>query len=124
MNTPTTKRFRGAIGFVDTDSEEDIEIDISATLTSEGVSIRHQAFSTKRLKLSHSNGRAERAPHNTTVIPMESPIAADSSHAKGTGTSAEEKKKDQVCFNVHIGRLSDILEIASIGFDFDICKSF
>ena len=82
MNTPTIKRFRHAIGFVDADS--DTEIDISATLTSEGVSIEHRAFPAKRLKTQHLNG---------TVITAEA-AGADSRPAKVN--PGEEKKKNQV----------------------------
>ena len=82
MNTPTTKRFRHAIGFVDADS--DTEIEASATLTSEGVSIEHRAFPAKRLKTQHSIGTAMAAEA----------AGADSLRAKVN--SEEEKKKNQV----------------------------
>jgi len=95
MNTPTTKRFRHAVGSVDTDSEEDTEIDISASLTSEGVSIKHQAFPTKRLKTNHSDGQAESAPHDTTVIPVDATVE----HPHLKENPEEEKRKNQVRFS-------------------------
>ncbi len=98
MNTPTTKRFRHAVASMDTDSEEDIEIDMLATLTSVGVSITHQAFPspTKRLKTNHA-GQAESAPHYTAMIPLEGDAtAANLPHAKEN--PAEEKRKNQVRF--------------------------
>jgi hypothetical protein len=82
---------------MDTDSEEDVEIDMLATLTSVGVSITHQAFlsPTKRLKMNHV-GQAESAPHKI-VIPLEEDVtAADPPHAKEN--PAEEKRKNQVRF--------------------------
>jgi len=98
MNTPTTKRFRHAVASVDTDSEEDVEIDTFATLTSVEVSITHQAFPspTKRLKTNHS-GQAETPPHNTTVIPLEDATAVNTPHVKEN--PAEEKRKNQVRFS-------------------------
>jgi hypothetical protein len=98
MNTPRTKRFRHAVASVDTDSEEDVEIDTLATLTSVGMSITHQAFPspTKRLKTNHSR-QAESAPHNTTVIPFEDSTAVDTPHVKED--PAEEKRKNQVRFS-------------------------
>lgn len=98
MNTPTTKRFRHAVACVDTDSEEGVEIDTFATLTSVGMSITHQAFPspspTKRLKRNHS-GQAETAPHNTTVIPLEDATAVEISHDVQQNP-AEKRRKNQV----------------------------
>jgi hypothetical protein len=94
MKTPTTQKFRHAIGSVDTDSEEDVEIDTLATLTSMGVTIRHQAFPSpaKRSKTNHS-GQAE----TTTVIPLEDATAVNTPHVKES--PAEEKRKNQVRFS-------------------------
>ena len=96
MNTPTTKKFRHAVGSVDTESEEDVEIDTSVTLTSEGVRVMHQAFPTKRLKKNHSVEQAEFtvAAHNIPVIPVE---GAEHSHSKEK--PEEEKRKNQVRFS-------------------------
>jgi hypothetical protein len=98
MNTPTIKRFRHAVAFVDTDSEEDVEIDTLATLTSVGMSVTHQAFPspTKRLKTNHSR-QAESAPHNNTVIPFEDATAVNTAHVEEN--PAEEKRKNQVRFS-------------------------
>lgn len=98
MNTPTTKRFRHAVASVDTDSEEDIEIDTVATLTSVGVGITQQAFRspTKRLKSNHS-GEAESAPQNTTVNPLEDATAVNTPHMKEN--PVEERRKNQVRFS-------------------------
>jgi hypothetical protein len=90
MNTPT-KRFRHAIGSVDTDSEGDSEIDASAVLTSGGLSIKYQAFSAKRLKTQHSKGQST---DDITAITMEAAVVVDSPHAKEE--PGEEKRKNQV----------------------------
>ena len=93
MNTPTTKRFRHAVVSIDSDSEGDPEIDISASLTLEGVSMRHQAFPTKRLKTTHL--KPEYTPHNVTVFPVQDTTV---NHPDLKGNPAEEKRKNQVCF--------------------------
>jgi hypothetical protein len=85
MNTP--KRSRYAVGSIDTDSEEDTEIDISASLTPKGMSRTHQAFAAKRMKMNHSNVQAEFVPDNMTVIPTED-----------VAVPADEKRKNQACF--------------------------
>jgi hypothetical protein len=86
MNTPT-KRFRHAIGSVDTDSEGDDEIDASAILTSGGVGIEYQAFA-KRLKTHHSKG------YPTHDITMDVAAVVNSPCAKEN--PGEEKRKNQV----------------------------
>lgn len=97
MNTPTTKRFRHAVASLETDSEEDIEIDAIATLTSVGMNVTHQAFPSpsKRLKTNHSR-QAESGPHNTTVISFEDATAVNTPHVKEN--PAEERRKNQVRF--------------------------
>jgi hypothetical protein len=96
MNTPTTKRFRHAVGSVDTDTEEEAEIDTLATLTSEGAKITHQAFPPKRLKTNHSDGQAESTAHNIPVIPVED---AAVEHSQSKENPEEEKRKNQVRFS-------------------------
>ena len=95
MNTPTKRKFRHAVGSVDTNSEEDTEIDIIATSTSAGVLITHQAFSTsKRLKTNHPDGQAESAPHNIAVE------SATVEHPHSQENLEEEKgRKNQVCLS-------------------------
>ena len=90
MKTPTTQRFRHAVGSVDTDSEEDNDLDASAILTSEGISIQHQAFPSpaKRLKTHHPKGQST---HDVTA---EAAAIIDSPHAKEN--PGEEKKRNQV----------------------------
>lgn len=92
MNTPRTQRFRHAIASVDTDSEEDAEIDASAVLTSGGMSIERHAFPSpaKRLKTHHSKGQST---HGVTAITQAAAIV-DSPHAKDN--PGEEKRKNQV----------------------------
>ena len=93
MNTPTTKRFRHAVGSVDTDSEEDTEIDTLATSTPAGVKITHQAFPAKRLKTNHSDGQAESAPHNIAVEG-----AVEHPHSQ-ENPEEEKRRKNQVRFS-------------------------
>ena len=94
MKTPT-KRFRYAVGSVDTDSEDDSEIDTLVTSTSAGVRIAYQAFPspTKRLKTNHT-GEQVSAPRNMAV---ENPTVE---HPHSPENSEEEKRrKNQVCFS-------------------------
>jgi hypothetical protein len=93
MNTP--KRSRYAVGSIDTDSEEDTEIDISASLTPKGMSKTHQAFAAKRMKTNHPHMQAESVPDNMTVIPTED-VAVEHPHLKEN--PADEKRKNQACF--------------------------
>ena len=76
---------------MDTDSEEDPEIDASATLTSNGVTFGHQAFASKRLKTHHSKGQAT---SDFTAIATEAAAPADSPYT--TESPGEEKTKNQV----------------------------
>ena len=69
---------------MDTDSEEDSEIDASAILTSGGLNVKYQAFPAKRLKTQHSK---EQSTDDITAITMEAAIVVDSPH---------EKRKNQV----------------------------
>jgi len=56
MCSPCTKRVRGGIGGVDADSDEEVEIDTSATLTSGGIGIHYTEHVSKRQKHSHASG--------------------------------------------------------------------
>ncbi len=51
-----TKRVRGGIGGFDADSDEEVEIDKSATLTSGGIDIDYTEHVSKRQKQSHTSG--------------------------------------------------------------------
>jgi hypothetical protein len=122
MNTPTTQRFHHAIVSVDTDSEEDTEIDTSAVLTSGGMNIEHHAFPSpaKRLKTHHSK---EQSTHDDVTAIMQAAAIVNSPHAKDN--PGEEKRKNQVRVSkicsldfVDFGRLESI---SSNGY---VCKTF
>ena len=95
MNTPTKRKFRHAVGSLDTDSEEDTEIDTIATSTPAGVLITHQAFPTaKRLKTNHPDGQAASSPHNVAV----ENATAEYPHSQ-ENLEEEKGRKNQVCLS-------------------------
>jgi hypothetical protein len=57
MNLSRVKRVRGGIGGFGTDSDEEIEIDKSVTLTSGGIDISYTEHLSKRHKQSHTSGK-------------------------------------------------------------------
>jgi hypothetical protein len=52
------KRFRGGIGGIDADSDDEVEIDTSATLTSGALDISYTEHLSKRQKQHHSTERS------------------------------------------------------------------
>lgn len=91
MNSPITKRFRRAqaVGSLDPNSDEELDIEVSATWTSGGVSITHQAFPSpsKRLKTQHAEDQT-----STTTL-----TGSDGSDRMCEGSNPqEEKKRNQV----------------------------
>jgi hypothetical protein len=56
MSFLRSKRVRGGIGGFDTDSDEEVEVDMSATLTSGRVDIGYTEHVSKKKKQSHTCG--------------------------------------------------------------------
>ena len=83
MKTPSTKRFRRAhvIGSLDPDSDEELEIEESATSTLAGISITHRAYSSKRLKTQHREDQmstvTSTAPDDQNCVREESNLGED-----------------------------------------------
>jgi len=81
------------VGFVDDSSDDGIEIDVSAAVTSDGVDIAHHSFPVKRPRIQNTDGPAK--PALTSSIP---PITANTSEVFGASNdnTGEEKKRNQV----------------------------
>jgi len=95
MNVSPTRRFCRGVGSLDNDSDEDLEIDISATASSCGIRITHHAFPSKRQKMNSADGRGPRSSPN--VAPnIEPEAAADGNRTPGEASPVEEKKRNQV----------------------------
>jgi hypothetical protein len=56
MTLSRIKRVRGGIGGIETDSDEEVEIDKSGTLASGGIDISYTEHLSKRQKQSHTSG--------------------------------------------------------------------
>jgi len=56
--SPNIKRVRGGIGGIDTDSDDEVEIDTSATLTSGALDISYTEHLSKRQKQHHNTERS------------------------------------------------------------------
>jgi hypothetical protein len=90
MNISPTRRFRRAVGTLD-DSDEDPEIDVSATSTPCTIRITHQAFPSKRQKMNPQV--AESSPN---VISSMEPEATADDQTPGEANPVKEKKRKQV----------------------------
>jgi len=94
MNVSPTRRFRRAVGTLDDDSDEDPEIDVSATSTPYGIRIAHHAFPSKRQKMNPANEQvAESFPN---VISSMEPEATADGQTPGEAGPVKEKKRKQV----------------------------
>lgn len=71
---------------MDNNSDEDIEIDVSAAVTLEGVQFAHHSFSVKRPRTQHTDGQAK--PTLTSAIP---PITARTFEVVGTSTNDNQR---------------------------------
>jgi hypothetical protein len=92
MNVSPTRRFRRAVGKLD-DSDEDPEIDVSATSTPCGIRITHHAFPSKRQKMNPADEQVTKSSPN--VISSMEPEAADD-QTPGETNCVKEKKRKQV----------------------------
>lgn len=93
MNVSPTRRFRRAVGMLDNDSDDDPEIDVSATSTSYGVRITHQAFPSKRRKVNPANDQVVKPSPN--VVSSTEPEATADNHIPGEVNPVEEKRKQE-----------------------------
>jgi hypothetical protein len=93
MNISPTRRFRCAIGSLDDDSDEDPEIDMSATSTRCGIRITHHAFPSKRQRMNPADEQVAKSSPN--VVSNVEPEAT--SETPGEANPVEEKKRNQVC---------------------------
>jgi len=95
LNTSPTRRFRGAIGSLDNDSDEDPEIDVSAVSTPCGMNITHYAFPSKRQKMNPADEQV--ATSSPTVVSNIVPEATSGGDPKpGEAKPTEEKDRSQV----------------------------
>ena len=103
MNISPTRRFRRAVGSLDSDSDEDPEIDVSAVSTSHAISITHYAFPSKRQMNPADEQVAKSSPSAASNILPEA--TADDDQTPGEAKPIEEKERNQV-------RLSWYFEVA------------
>jgi len=101
MNISPTRRFRRAVGTLDDDSDEDPEIDVSATSTSCGIRITHHAFPSKRQKMNPANEQVAKSSPN--VISSMEPEATAEGQTPGEANPVKEKQRKQVRVSCYCG---------------------
>jgi hypothetical protein len=94
MNVSPTKRFRRAVGTLDDDSDEDPEIDLSATSTPCGIRITHHTFPSKRQKMKPADEQV--AKSSPGVMSNIEPEATADDQTPGEANPVKEKKRKQV----------------------------
>lgn len=88
MNFSPTRRFRRTVGSLDSDSDEDPEIDVSAVSMSCGMSVAHYAFPSKRQKMNPADERVTKSASN--IVPE---TTGDSDDQKPGETKIEAKER-------------------------------
>ena len=86
------------VGFVDANSDEGIEIDVSAAVTLEGMQIAHHPFPVK-----HPWTDEQAKPSLTSAIPPITASISEGVDANTNGNPGEEKKRNQVWLFVNHG---------------------
>ena len=95
MNVSPTRRFHRGVGSLDKDSDEDPEIDTSATASPCGIKIAHHAFPTKQQKMNPADEHVPKSSPN--VAPNKEPeAAAAGDQLPGEAGFIKEKKRNQV----------------------------
>lgn len=92
LNISPTKRFRRAVGSLDNDSDEDLEIDVSAISTPCGTSVTHHAFPSKRQKMNPVDEQVA-TPSPSNIVPE---VTVDDDPKPGETKTTAEKKRNQV----------------------------
>ena len=93
MNVSPTRRFRCAVGLLDDEFDEDLEIDMSAVSTPSGTSITHHAFPSKRRKINPVGEQVAKSPPSV-VSKIEA--TADCDQKSGVAKPIEEMERNQV----------------------------